>query len=86
MPSSTIAYGAAYVLPDCTFTAPEGKSFGGWEIDGKVYGSGESVIIKGDTSVKAVWSSGTDIMPIAAIAIALILILIIIAVILKRRH
>ena len=42
-------------LPDCTFTAPEGKVFDAWEIDGKTYNVGDSYTFLKDTTVKALW-------------------------------
>lgn len=45
-----------YTLPDCDFTAPDGKTFKAWEVDGKEYAAGEDVTIKGDTTVKAIWA------------------------------
>lgn len=56
MEAETVEYGTDYVLPDCTFTAPEGKEFVAWEIDGVRYLPDDSVIIKGGVTVKAVWS------------------------------
>ncbi|MDU7243875.1 MAG: S-layer homology domain-containing protein [Clostridiales bacterium] len=45
-----------YELPACDFTAPEGKAFKGWEVDGRAYAAGKEVTIKGDTTVKAIWA------------------------------
>ena len=43
-------------LPQCTFTAPEGKQFKAWSINGTEYAPGATITITGDTVIKAVWS------------------------------
>ncbi|MBR2054514.1 MAG: Cna B-type domain-containing protein, partial [Clostridia bacterium] len=45
----------SYVLPANGFTAPEGKEFVGWNVNGTVYAAGETVTITGDTSITATW-------------------------------
>jgi hypothetical protein len=47
--------GGAYVIPECTFTAPEGKLFKGWATaaDGEVI-DGEATLVK-DTTFYAIW-------------------------------
>ena len=42
-----------FTLPECSFTAPEGKSFDKWDL-GK---PGDKVKISKDTAIKAVWKS-----------------------------
>ncbi|MBP3606569.1 MAG: carbohydrate-binding domain-containing protein [Clostridia bacterium] len=44
-----------YELPACTFTVPEGKVFGGWEIDGVLYSAGEAIWMASDLTVTAIW-------------------------------
>ncbi len=53
--SFSYASGKEYTLPECTFTAPTGKTFDKWEINGKNYAAGESVVISGDTTIKATY-------------------------------
>ena len=57
-----VNYGTQYVLPDCTFTPPEGKTFIGWGVDGseyaeppKIYEPGEAIDAYTDTTISAVW-------------------------------
>lgn len=44
-----------YTLPECTFTAPEGKEFDAWEVDGAKKKAGETAKITTHTVVKALW-------------------------------
>lgn len=44
-----------YQLPECGFTAPEGKQFKAWEIDGKEYAADEKVNLLKSTVAKAVY-------------------------------
>ena len=44
-----------YTLPECSITAPEGKQFKAWSIDGKEYAAGAVITINTDTTIKAVW-------------------------------
>lgn len=55
MNSFGYASGRKYDLPSCDFTAPEGKTFDKWEINGKEYAAGESVTISNDTTIKAIY-------------------------------
>lgn len=50
-----VAEGNTYVLPTCTFTAPEGKQFDGWMVDGVKHNAGETITVTADTTVTAVW-------------------------------
>ena len=43
-------------LPECTFTAPEGKMFKAWLVDGAEYQPYEMITVSADTEVKAVWA------------------------------
>ena len=45
-----------YVLPECEFTAPEGKMFKAWLVGGVEYQPGEVIYVTSDTEVKAVWA------------------------------
>lgn len=50
---------AAFSLPACEFTAPAGKEFQYWEIDGSRYNVSDSYTATGDVTVKAVWGGLT---------------------------
>ena len=52
------------VLPDCTFTAPEGKTFKAWQIGNTEYAADVSYTVTADTSVTAVWKEvGAAVAP-----------------------
>lgn len=55
MPSVTKNKGETYKLPICAFTAPDGKEFKGWEVDGTEKAVGDSITVNADTTVKAIW-------------------------------
>ena len=55
MSSVSVPNGETYKLPPCVFTAPNGKQFKAWSIDGEEKAPGESVAISGNTIVRAVW-------------------------------
>ena len=44
-----------YTLPENGFTAPEGKQFKAWSVDGKEKAVGDKITVTADTTVKAVW-------------------------------
>lgn len=48
--------GSNYILPECGFTAPEGKQFKGWatSANGDVI-TDTSIIVTGDTTLYAIW-------------------------------
>ncbi|MCR5576372.1 MAG: InlB B-repeat-containing protein [Oscillospiraceae bacterium] len=60
MPDDTATRNAAFTLPDCGFTAPSGKVFKEWEIDGTPIAAGGSFTPDLDTpnevTVTAVWA------------------------------
>ncbi len=59
MASVQVSDGSSYELPDCTFTAPEGKVFAGWSLNGTdIITSLESVT--SDVSVTALWEDAPD--------------------------
>ena len=60
MDSVTVTEGASFRLPSCTFTAPEGKAFDIWEIDGAKYGEGALYPVSANTEVKALWKTVDD--------------------------
>ncbi len=47
--------GKEYTLPKCTFTAPEGKEFEAWDIEGTKKQANESIVVNKDTNIKALW-------------------------------
>lgn len=49
----------SYTLPNCDFTAPEGKEFKSWEVDGVEKSPNESITVNEDTIVKAIWKDKT---------------------------
>lgn len=53
MPSAQVNDGSSYTLPTCTFTAPEGKEFDYWEVDGAKTIELESVT--SDVEATAIW-------------------------------
>ena len=55
MSAKTVNEGEKLTLPECKFTAPEGKQFKAWAIGSKEYDVGDKVTITADTTVKAVW-------------------------------
>ena len=44
-----------YTLPKCFFTAPVGKQFKAWNVNGVEYAPGKIITISSNTTVKAVW-------------------------------
>ena len=52
--------GSACLLPECAFSAPEGKEFAGWDWDGTIYQPGYEIIINSDIVLEAVWKDKTD--------------------------
>ena len=54
-----------FTLPACTFTAPEGKEFKAWSIDGEEYVPGDTYTFTGDTTVTAVWQDAEEVPPVA---------------------
>ena len=44
-----------YTLPANGFTAPEGKQFKAWSVDGKEKAVGDKITVSANTTVKAVW-------------------------------
>ena len=51
MEEMVVAAGEKLTLPECGFTAPEGKEFASWELGAP----GDRVELSGDTTVKAIW-------------------------------
>ena len=55
MDSTEVIRGQTYVLPECTFNAPEGKEFAYWSIGEYHYNAGHAVAINEDTEIVANW-------------------------------
>jgi len=53
--TATTTVGSVYTLPECTVSAPIGKMFGGWVIDGKTYTAGDEIEVSENLSVEVVW-------------------------------
>ncbi|MBQ6040490.1 MAG: hypothetical protein IJL32_06935 [Oscillospiraceae bacterium] len=53
--------GQTYTLPECTFTAPGEKIFGGWEANGEYYEPGDSYTVDKSVTFRAVWILRGDI-------------------------
>lgn len=59
MVDETVNEGAAYTLPICGFTAPSGKAFKAWAIDGTEYAPGAVYTVTSNTTVTAVWQDSS---------------------------
>jgi uncharacterized repeat protein (TIGR02543 family)/LPXTG-motif cell wall-anchored protein len=55
MASVTMDKGASYILPANGFTAPAGKEFSAWDVNGAEKAAGDSVEVTANMAVKAVW-------------------------------
>ena len=47
--------GETYALPECGFTAPTGKEFKAWEVNGDAKAVGDSIAVNANTTAKALW-------------------------------
>ena len=47
--------GSIITLPACSFTAPAGKHFKAWQIDGKEYAPGATFAVNGSVNLTAMW-------------------------------
>ncbi|MBR1771543.1 MAG: leucine-rich repeat protein [Lachnospiraceae bacterium] len=54
-----VASGAAYTLPTCGFTAPEGSVFSGWQIAGSLYAAGDQITVNDSVTVSARWKEAS---------------------------
>ena len=55
MEGETVETGTVYVLPECTFTAPNGQAFDKWQIGETFYDEGDEITVNEDTTVTVVW-------------------------------
>ncbi|MGN0504697.1 MAG: InlB B-repeat-containing protein [Ruminococcus sp.] len=56
MADATVVSGD-YVLPVCGFTAPNGKQFKAWSVDGVEKAAGDTITVTSDTIVTAIWEA-----------------------------
>ena len=49
-----------YELPECPYTAPDGCTFAGWELNGKIYQENELYFFTGKTTAKALWKNNSN--------------------------
>ena len=54
---SAVPTSGEYTLPACAFTAPSGKQFKCWSVNGEEKAAGEKIIVTADTVVTAVWKN-----------------------------
>ena len=57
MTGGKLDVGTTLTLPSCTLTAPAGKHFAGWEVNGSTYAPGATLTLSGDLNLKALWAS-----------------------------
>lgn len=55
MQEVTMNKGETYILPDCAFTAPEGKQFKAWNVNGEEKAAGSEITVNEDITVAALW-------------------------------
>lgn len=60
---AVIDVSGSYTLPECSFTAPNGMQFKGWDINGVEYAPGASLQIASNITVKAVWEMISPVLP-----------------------
>ena len=81
--------GEKVTLPENGFTAPDGKEFKAWAIDGKEYAPGDSLTLDSDVTATAVWKDKSSDSPVLWIAIGAVIAVIavgaLVFVVLKRR-
>lgn len=52
-----VSTGLPYFLPECTFSAPLGKKFAGWQINDTVYKANDQITVTQDIIAKAIWEN-----------------------------
>ena len=57
MQGTSLDQGAALTLPQCTFTAPAGKHFAGWSLNGATYAPGTGCTVTANLTFTALWEN-----------------------------
>ena len=66
----TVQPNAEVTLPNGdSITAPDGKVFGGWEVNGQTKQGGEKITVTADVVVKAIWNDETPVEPVTGYAV-----------------
>ncbi|MDO5016310.1 MAG: LPXTG cell wall anchor domain-containing protein [Eubacteriales bacterium] len=60
MEADTVEKDSQYTLPECAFTAPDGKEFKAWDVAGEEKAVGAVITVSDDTIVKALWKAKTE--------------------------
>ena len=55
MKAQKVVAGNEYTLPKCTLTAPKGKDFDTWQINGTSYAVGSKITLTANTEITALW-------------------------------
>ena len=63
MADVTKTKGESFTLPACGFTAPAGKEFKAWKVDGTEKNVGDNIVLNGDKNIKAVWKDIGSVPP-----------------------
>ena len=88
MTPSYVGSGGEVILSGCTFTAPEGKEFKAWSIDGSEYREGSSMKLTSDKTATAVWqdasSSDLPVVAIIGVVVAVLVAALIVVLVLRR--
>lgn len=88
MMNSEVKSGSEFNLPGCSFSSPSGMKFSHWEIDGKQYSPGSTVMVTSDITAKAVWTEDntSSIVLIIGVLVVILIILLLAVLLLRRRH
>lgn len=57
MTAVSVAEGIEYTLPECGFTAPQGKKFKAWKVNGADKNVGDTITLSQNVTVTAVWEN-----------------------------
>jgi len=88
--TETIVSGGDFILPDCTFGAPNGKQFSSWSVSGKTCQPGDTITVSSDVTVTAMWEDapsdgGISPMIIVIIVGAIVIALLAVVFLLRRK-
>ncbi len=56
MESIVVKINSEFKLPKCTYIPPKNKAFKAWSINGKVLNVADTIMVNGDTTIKALWT------------------------------